>query len=107
MTHDARVIGLGLSDDGANEIARRSRGTPRIAGRLLRRVRDFAVVEGAAIVSRAIADGALRLLEVDASGTDLPQHDGSAIDSCLRQAVNQLMKLGLRHDPIVARPPQW
>jgi Holliday junction DNA helicase RuvB len=66
----ARVIGLGLSDEGANEIARRSRGTPRIAGRLLRRVRDFAVVEGAAIVSRAIADGALRLLEVDAIGLD-------------------------------------
>jgi holliday junction DNA helicase RuvB len=66
----ARVIGLGLSEDGANEIARRSRGTPRIAGRLLRRVRDFAVVEGAAIVSRAIADGALRLLEVDAIGLD-------------------------------------
>jgi Holliday junction DNA helicase RuvB len=66
----ARVIDLGLSEDGANEIARRSRGTPRIAGRLLRRVRDFAVVEGAAIVSRAIADGALRLLEVDAIGLD-------------------------------------
>jgi len=66
----ARVIGLALSEDGANEIARRSRGTPRIAGRLLRRVRDFAVVEGAAVVSRAIADGALRLLEVDAIGLD-------------------------------------
>src|SRR5271163_1584843 len=66
----ARVIGLSLSDDGANEIARRSRGTPRIAGRLLRRVRDFAVVEGAAIVSRTIADGALRLLEVDGIGLD-------------------------------------
>jgi Holliday junction DNA helicase RuvB len=66
----ARVIGLSLSDEGANEIARRSRGTPRIAGRLLRRVRDFAVVEGAAIVSRAIADGALQLLEVDAIGLD-------------------------------------
>src|SRR5580658_2221605 len=66
----ARVIGVSLAEDGANEIARRSRGTPRIAGRLLRRVRDFAVVEGAAIVSRAIADGALRLLEVDAIGLD-------------------------------------
>ena len=66
----ARVIGLQLADDGANEIARRSRGTPRIAGRLLRRVRDFAVVEGAAIVTRAIADGALRLLDVDAIGLD-------------------------------------
>ena len=66
----ARVIGLELAEDGANEIAKRSRGTPRIAGRLLRRVRDFAVVEGARSVTRAIADGALRLLEVDAIGLD-------------------------------------
>ncbi len=70
MRRGARVIGLELSDEGANEIARRSRGTPRIAGRLLRRVRDFAVVEGAGIVTRAIADGALRLLDVDAIGLD-------------------------------------
>src|SRR6202166_2003781 len=62
----ARVIGLSLSDDGANEIARRSRGTPRIAGRLLRRVRDFALVGGAKSVDRAVADRALRELEVDA-----------------------------------------
>src|SRR5471030_38863 len=66
----ARVIGLELAEDGANEIARRARGTPRIAGRLLRRVRDFAVVEGAASVTRAIADGALRLLDVDGIGLD-------------------------------------
>ena len=66
----ARVIGLELAEDGANEIAKRSRGTPRIAGRLLRRVRDFAVVEGASIVTRALADGALRLLDVDAIGLD-------------------------------------
>jgi Holliday junction DNA helicase RuvB len=66
----ARVIGLELAEDGANEIAKRSRGTPRIAGRLLRRVRDFAVVEGAATVTRALADGALRLLDVDAIGLD-------------------------------------
>jgi holliday junction DNA helicase RuvB len=66
----ARVIGLELAADGANEIARRARGTPRIAGRLLRRVRDFAVVEGAGVVDRKVADGALRLLEVDASGLD-------------------------------------
>ncbi len=66
----ARVIGLELAEDGANEIAKRSRGTPRIAGRLLRRVRDFAVVEGARSVTRAIADGALRLLEVDIIGLD-------------------------------------
>jgi Holliday junction DNA helicase RuvB len=66
----ARVIGLSLAEDGANEIARRARGTPRIAGRLLRRVRDFAVVEGAASVTRAIADAALRLLDVDPIGLD-------------------------------------
>src|SRR5690606_15624044 len=67
----ARVIGIGMSDDGANEIARRARGTPRIAGRLLRRVRDFAVVDGADTVTRAIADRALQLLEVDGAGLDL------------------------------------
>ena len=72
----ARVIGLALAEEGANEIARRSRGTPRIAGRLLRRVRDFAVVEGAKSVTRAIADGALRLLDVDA---DRPRPDGPAL----------------------------
>jgi holliday junction DNA helicase RuvB len=66
----AGVIGLELAADGANEIARRARGTPRIAGRLLRRVRDFAVVEGAGVVDRQVADGALRLLEVDTSGLD-------------------------------------
>jgi holliday junction DNA helicase RuvB len=66
----ARVLGMGMSEDGANEIARRSRGTPRIAGRLLRRVRDFAIVEGDASVTRAVADRALGLLDVDAIGLD-------------------------------------
>jgi Holliday junction DNA helicase RuvB len=67
----ARVLGIGMSEDGANEIAKRSRGTPRIAGRLLRRVRDFAVVDGETTITREVADGALRLLEVDAVGLDL------------------------------------
>ncbi|MCB8822348.1 Holliday junction branch migration DNA helicase RuvB [Microvirga rosea] len=67
----ARVLGLGMSDEGANEIARRSRGTPRIAGRLLRRVRDFAIVEGVQTVSRDLADRSLRLLDVDPIGLDL------------------------------------
>jgi Holliday junction DNA helicase RuvB len=67
----ARVLGVGMSEEGANEIARRSRGTPRIAGRLLRRVRDFAIVDGAPIVTRELADGALRLLDVDPIGLDL------------------------------------
>jgi Holliday junction DNA helicase RuvB len=65
------VLGIGMSEDGANEIAKRSRGTPRIAGRLLRRVRDFAVVDGATTITREVADGALKLLEVDAVGLDM------------------------------------
>ncbi len=67
----ARVLNIGMSEDGANEIAKRARGTPRIAGRLLRRVRDFAIVDGAETVTRAIADNALRLLEVDPAGLDI------------------------------------
>jgi Holliday junction DNA helicase RuvB len=70
VARGARVIGLALAEDGANEIARRSRGTPRVAGRLLRRVRDFAVVESAREVTRALADEALRLLDVDSIGLD-------------------------------------
>ena len=66
----ARILGLPLSDDGAVEIARRARGTPRIAGRLLRRVRDFATVAGAELVDRRIADDALSRLEVDSLGLD-------------------------------------
>ena len=66
----ARVLGIGVAPDGATEIATRSRGTPRIAGRLLRRVRDFAIVEGADTITRAIADGALGLLDVDPAGLD-------------------------------------
>jgi Holliday junction DNA helicase RuvB len=71
VSRGARVIGIGMSPEGANEIARRSRGTPRIAGRLLRRVRDFAIVEGIETVTRELADGALRLLDVDPIGLDL------------------------------------
>lgn len=67
----ARVMGLNMSEEGANEIARRARGTPRIAGRLLRRVRDFAIVENAETVTRELADRSLRLLDVDPIGLDL------------------------------------
>jgi Holliday junction DNA helicase RuvB len=59
-----------MTPDGANEIARRARGTPRIAGRLLRRVRDFAAVADASSIDRTIADRALRALEVDSAGLD-------------------------------------
>jgi holliday junction DNA helicase RuvB len=67
----ARVLGIGMTEDGANEIARRARGTPRIAGRLLRRVRDFAIVDDATQITREIADRALRLLDVDPIGLDV------------------------------------
>jgi holliday junction DNA helicase RuvB len=70
VNRGARVLGIGVTADGANEIARRARGTPRIAGRLLRRVRDFAAVAGAAAIDRAVADKALAALEVDAVGLD-------------------------------------
>jgi Holliday junction DNA helicase RuvB len=66
----AGLLELGVSADGAVEIARRARGTPRIAGRLLRRVRDFAHVAGTELVDRKVADAALNRLEVDALGLD-------------------------------------
>lgn len=66
----ARVLGFELTSDGAREIAGRARGTPRIAGRLLKRVRDFASVAGHARVDAKIADAALTRLEVDARGLD-------------------------------------
>jgi Holliday junction DNA helicase RuvB len=66
----AKVLNMPLTAAGAGEIARRSRGTPRVAGRLLRRVRDFAAVEGAGEVDAEVADGALQRLEVDACGLD-------------------------------------
>jgi Holliday junction DNA helicase RuvB len=66
----AGLLALDLAPDGAAEIARRARGTPRVAGRLLRRVRDFAAVGGGGRVDRAAADAALNRLEVDALGLD-------------------------------------
>jgi Holliday junction DNA helicase RuvB len=74
VTRGANVLGLAMSPDGATEIARRARGTPRIAARLLRRVRDFAVVANAETVTAAIADRALRQLEVDGEGLDALDH---------------------------------
>ena len=70
VTRGARIMGLPLAKDGAREIANRARGTPRIAGRLLRRVRDFAVVADAESVTARIADEALSRLEVDSIGLD-------------------------------------
>jgi holliday junction DNA helicase RuvB len=70
VNRGARVLGIGMTAQGGNEIARRARGTPRIAGRLLRRVRDFALVGKASSIDREVADRALLALEVDASGLD-------------------------------------
>ncbi len=70
VTRGAGLLNIGIEPTGAREIARRSRGTPRIAGRLLRRVRDFAHVEGHAAITRDQADAALTRLEVDSLGLD-------------------------------------
>jgi Holliday junction DNA helicase RuvB len=66
----AGILGIPISDDGADEIARRSRGTPRIANRLLRRVRDFAEILGNGRIDQELAALALRRLEVDLCGFD-------------------------------------
>src|SRR5690606_13646985 len=65
-----RVLGAAIAPDGAHEVARRARGTPRIAGRLLRRVRDFATVAGVEVIDAVLADKALAALEVDNEGLD-------------------------------------
>ena len=70
VNRSARLLGVPIDDAGAREIARRSRGTPRIANRLLRRVRDFAQVRAQGVITEAVAKDALALLEVDAHGFD-------------------------------------
>jgi len=69
-TRSAGILGVGINAAGSDEIARRSRGTPRIANRLLRRVRDFAEIDGDGTISQEMADQALIRLEVDAQGFD-------------------------------------
>ncbi len=70
VTRSARILGIGIEPDGALELASRSRGTPRIANRLLKRVRDFAQVEGSGIITEEIARDALNRLEIDELGLD-------------------------------------
>lgn len=70
VTRSAAILGVAIERDGAYEIASRARGTPRIANRLLRRVRDFAQVKGDGVITKAIADMALSTLEVDGLGLD-------------------------------------
>lgn len=70
VTRSAGILNIEIDNDGAMEIALRSRGTPRIANRLLKRVRDFAQVKGDGIISKEIADDALRCLDIDKMGFD-------------------------------------
>ena len=71
VTRSASILNTPIEEEGATEIARRSRGTPRIANRLLRRVRDYAQVRGNGLISRTVADAAMKMLDVDAEGLDL------------------------------------
>jgi Holliday junction DNA helicase RuvB len=71
VQRSARLLKVPLEQDGAAEIARRSRGTPRVANRLLRRVRDYAQVKGDGTVSKPVAEAALKMLDVDALGLDM------------------------------------
>ncbi len=70
VNRSAKILDVSIMEDGAREIARRSRGTPRVANRLLRRVRDFAQVEGDGLITKQVAEGALKRLDVDEKGFD-------------------------------------
>lgn len=70
VSRSAAILGMTMDEDGAREVAARSRGTPRIANRLLRRVRDYAEVRGSGHVDQAVADAALIMLDVDGAGFD-------------------------------------
>ena len=120
----ARVLGAPMQPDGAHEIARRARGTPRVAGRLLRRVRDFAAVAGAVTITAEVADRALEMLEVDKEGLDALDHrylnciahnyDGgpvgietiSAALSEPRDAIEELVEPYLLQKGFVSRTPR-
>jgi len=78
----ARIIGATVTEEGAAVVGRRSRGTPRIANRLLRRVRDFAQVHGAGVVDEGLAEAALSRMDVDEEGLD--QMDRKILDVLIR-----------------------
>jgi Holliday junction DNA helicase RuvB len=120
----ARVLGAVIGDDGAHEIARRARGTPRIAGRLLRRVRDFAAVADAPTIDAKLADKALAALEVDNEGLDAldrryltciaKTHDGGPVGietiaaalSEPRDALEELVEPYLLQQGFISRTPR-
>jgi holliday junction DNA helicase RuvB len=74
LTRSAGILAIAIVPEGANEIARRSRGTPRIANRLLRRVRDYAQVKADGVITREVAASALEMMEVDGKGLDKMDH---------------------------------
>ena len=92
VRRNAALMGLEMSDDGAQEIASRARGTPRVAGRLLRRVRDFANVDGADCITAMLADAALQRLEVDKCGLD-------GLDQARQARTYQLPNAATPHQP--------
>ena len=120
----AKILGVVMTDDGADEVARRSRGTPRIAGRLMRRVRDFAAVDGAARIDRKVADAALMRMDVDARGLDtmdrrylgcIAQHYGggpvgvetlSAALSDQRDVIEEVIEPFLIQQGLIQRTPR-
>ena len=124
VTRGARVLGAAIGDDGAHEIARRARGTPRIAGRLLRRVRDFASVADAPTIDAKLADKALAALEVDNEGLDAldrrylaciaKAHDGGPVGietiaaalSEPRDALEELVEPYLLQQGFISRTPR-
>jgi Holliday junction DNA helicase RuvB len=83
LVRSAGLLGVRLTPDGGDEIAGRSRGTPRIANRLLRRVRDFAEVRADGVVTRAVAQAALRIYDVDELGLD--RLDRAVLDALVRR----------------------
>ncbi len=74
ITRSAGILGIQITVDGARELAMRARGTPRIANRLLRRVRDFAQIKGDGVITKEVADAALNQMEVDRLGLDAIDH---------------------------------
>ena len=124
VTRASRLLSFDLAPDGAREIARRARGTPRIATRLLRRVRDFAAVAGTNVITRAIADKALGRLDVDAQGLDemdrrylrllAESHGGGpvgveTIAAALaeeRDAIEEVLEPYLLQQGLIARTPR-
>lgn len=124
VSRNARKLGAPATDDGAHEIAKRARGTPRIAGRLLRRVVDFAVVEGDGRITQGIADNALTRLGVDNLGLDgadrrymglMAEHYGggpvgietlSAALSESRDALEEVIEPYLLQQGLIQRTPR-